>query len=139
MLTEAGMITATDDQEWVKNVSHIEATLMTGDSIEVEVLLDVPVNVPADTTVFLTLVATSKTDPGTQNNALFGGTTDVVAAAVPDDGSGAGDTVSSDSGGGGGGGCFIATAANGSRMEPHVKILRDFRDRFLLLNSMGKE
>jgi hypothetical protein len=40
--------------------------------------------------------------------------------------------------GGGGGGCFIATAAYGSMMEPHVKILRNFRDRFLLHNSMGK-
>ncbi len=39
---------------------------------------------------------------------------------------------------GGGGGCFIATAAYGSIMEPHVKILRDFRDRFLLHNSIGK-
>ena len=40
--------------------------------------------------------------------------------------------------GGGGGGCFIATAAYGSMMEPHVKILRDFRDRFMLHNSLGK-
>jgi hypothetical protein len=39
---------------------------------------------------------------------------------------------------GGGGGCFIATAAYGSLMEPHVKILRDFRDRFLIVNSIGK-
>jgi len=39
---------------------------------------------------------------------------------------------------GGGGGCFIATAAYGSLMEPHVKILRDFRDRFLLDNKIGK-
>ncbi len=38
----------------------------------------------------------------------------------------------------GGGGCFIATAAYGSMMEPHVKILRNFRDRFLLHNSIGK-
>ena len=44
--------------------------------------------------------------------------------------------VASDSGGGGG--CFIATAAYGSMMEPQVKILRDFRDRFLLHNSAGK-
>ncbi len=43
-----------------------------------------------------------------------------------------------ESGGGGGGGCFIATAAYGSPMEEHVKILRDFRDRFLLTNSAGK-
>ena len=34
-------------------------------------------------------------------------------------------------------GCFIATAAYGSLMEPHVKILRDFRDRFLLGNTLG--
>lgn len=35
-------------------------------------------------------------------------------------------------------GCFIATAAYGSIMEPHVQILRDFRDRFLSTNAMGK-
>jgi endonuclease YncB( thermonuclease family) len=34
--------------------------------------------------------------------------------------------------------CFIATAAYGSQMEPHVKILRDFRDRFLLGNTVGR-
>jgi hypothetical protein len=41
-------------------------------------------------------------------------------------------------GGGGGGGCFIATAAYGSSMEPHVKILREFRDRFLVTHYVGK-
>jgi hypothetical protein len=40
--------------------------------------------------------------------------------------------------GGGGGGCFIATAAFGSLLEPHVKLLRQFRDRFLLTNAPGK-
>ncbi len=48
-----------------------------------------------------------------------------------------GTAVSSD-GSGGGGGCFIATAAFGSLMEPHVKILRDFRDRFLIDNNIGR-
>ena len=48
------------------------------------------------------------------------------------------DTDSGGSGGGGGGGCFIATAAYWSLMEPHVKILRDFRDKCLLNNALGK-
>ena len=39
--------------------------------------------------------------------------------------------------GGGGGGCFIATAAYGSYMEKHVKVLRDFRDDFLLTTPWG--
>jgi len=36
------------------------------------------------------------------------------------------------------GGCFIATAAYGSGMERHVKILRDFRDTYLLNSTIGQ-
>lgn len=39
---------------------------------------------------------------------------------------------------GGGGGCFIATAAYGSRLEPHVQILRQFRDVYLLPSRAGQ-
>jgi hypothetical protein len=41
-------------------------------------------------------------------------------------------------GGGGGGGCFIATAAYGSSLAPHVQALRDFRDDYLMTNAAGK-
>lgn len=36
-----------------------------------------------------------------------------------------------------GGGCFIATAAYGSILHPHVATLRAFRDTFLLTNPVG--
>jgi hypothetical protein len=35
--------------------------------------------------------------------------------------------------------CFIATAAFGSHLEPHVKFLRYFRDNYLTTNAFGKE
>lgn len=34
--------------------------------------------------------------------------------------------------------CFIATAAYGSMLERHVLILREFRDRVMMANSIGK-
>ena len=42
-------------------------------------------------------------------------------------------------GGGAKKGCFIATAAYGSPVHPHLDILRDFRDKYLIPNGFGRK
>jgi uncharacterized repeat protein (TIGR02543 family) len=46
-----------------------------------------------------------------------------------------------DDGGGGDAkkGCFIATAAYGTPIHPHLDILRDFRDKYLVRSSFGRK
>lgn len=65
-----------------------------------------------------------------------GGSSDGGGDDGDDAGGGSGGAAAG--GGGGSSSCFIATAAFGSKMEPHVRILQEFRDRFLLTNSIGK-
>ena len=35
--------------------------------------------------------------------------------------------------------CFIATAAFGSPLHPYVKVLQDFRDKYLMTSRLGRE
>lgn len=84
----------------------------------------------ATSTTYTATISTGVTDTNGDSLAQSYTWTFTTSAAASSD--------SGNVGGGGGGGCFIATAAFGSPLEKHVKILRNFRDTHLMTNKPGR-
>ena len=92
---------------------------------------DVPIGTPDSEDHYTVISTESGISTAYSNPAII----TVVDGDDSDSGVGTNSSASSTSSGGG---CFIATAAFGSYVDPHVQVLRDFRDKYLLTNVPGR-
>jgi hypothetical protein len=95
---------------------------------------DVPI-VPPDSEDEYTVIST---ESGISTEDSSAAIITVVDGDGNDSGVGTNSSASNTSSASGNGNCFIATAAFGSYADPHVQVLRDFRDEYLLTNMPGR-